>query len=503
MYKLTNKDNDKEYYINSNKTILYLYDKSLKTINRIYRDKWCSMSIEVVDDKQITKEKDLKEIIENENDFIKSCEVISSTLKPNGFFQEKDNFNIKYNFLNEFMGSETFIKSSLNNKYGDENIIDLLEKETPIIFKLLKNLFYNENNNIIINFINWLNVVGFKDKNQDIIFNFFGTNNTDEGGGRGKGVLIKLLNKIFSGLVVSVGNDTYKDKFNRDLINKKIVVFEEVEYKPLKYSFLKDRTGSSVFRVEFKGKDVIHSKNVSSWMMFSNECDLCNKITIDDRRTFLIRPNPKNGSLKREIIDFFFKGDYDDFEENLFKEVDNFIYIIRKSNGKVLSPLELKTQRYKDYFKEKSQISILEIDDIYKILINNQYKVKIYEIMETIGHLDNNYKKDIETIKKVIDLNMINHKTFTIIFKFLKDNGYILKTKTLNKEWEIMKENLLKNGFVKVVLDLQKTKNFNKFKDTIIVKNDDYLKEKQKINNILRDLFGDKIVFSEVFGCSF
>ncbi|KIM09938.1 MAG: hypothetical protein KU29_01420 [Sulfurovum sp. FS06-10] len=188
------------------------------------------MSLEI-DDKNIKKEVDLKEIIENENDFIKSCQVISSTLKPRGYFEEKDDFNIKYNFLNEFLGSETFLNSKNKNKYNDENIIDLLEKETPLIFKLLKNLFYNENNNIIINFINWLNVVGFQDKNQDIIFNFFGTNEQEQGQGRGKGILIKLLNKIFFGLVVSVSNTTYMNNFNSNLMNKKIVVFDEVNYK--------------------------------------------------------------------------------------------------------------------------------------------------------------------------------------------------------------------------------------------------------------------------------
>lgn len=502
MYKLTDKDNNKEYYINSNKTILYLYDKNLKVINRTFRDKWSSMSLEV-DDKQIKKEVDLKEIIENDNDFIKSCQIISSTMKPRGYFEEKDDFGIKYHYLNEFLGSETFLNSKNKNKYNDENIIDLLEKETPLIFKLLKNLFYNENNNIIINFINWLNVVGFKDKNQDIIFNFFGTNEQDEGGGRGKGVLIKLLNKIFSGLVVSVSNTTYLNNFNSNLMNKKIVLFEEVNYKGLRYEIIKDITGSPFFRVEYKGKEPIYSDNVSSWLMFSNECDLCNKIGIEDRRVFLIRPNPKNGSLKREVIDKFFDGDYDNFEEKLFEEIDNFIYIIRKRTGRVLSPLELQTQRYKDYFKEKTQVSILEIDDIYKILINTQFREKIIEIMEIIGHLDNNYKKQIETIKKVINLNMINFKTFSLIFKFLKDNGYISKTKTLNKEWEIMKENLLKNGFDKINVELKKTKIFDRFKDTIIIKNDYYLSEKHKINSVLRDLFGEKMVFSECFGCVF
>lgn len=39
---------------------------------------------------------------------------------------------------------------------------------------------------MIINFINWLNVVSFKDTNQDIIFSFIGTNEQNQGQGRGK-----------------------------------------------------------------------------------------------------------------------------------------------------------------------------------------------------------------------------------------------------------------------------------------------------------------------------
>ena len=39
MYKLINKNVNQEYYVNTNNTILYLYDKNLGEINRIFRDK--------------------------------------------------------------------------------------------------------------------------------------------------------------------------------------------------------------------------------------------------------------------------------------------------------------------------------------------------------------------------------------------------------------------------------------------------------------------------------
>ena len=188
---------------------------------------------------------------------------------------------------------KTFLERKNLNKYKNQNLIDLLDKEIPTINILLRNLFHNENDRMIENFINWLNVVSFKDTNQDIIFGFIGTNEIDQGQGRGKGVLIQLLNKVFSGLVVSISNTNYEKNFNSSLMNKKIVVFDEVDFKRLNYSHIKDITGNKIFSVEFKGKEPIESKNVSSWLCFSNEHDLHNKITIDDRRFFIIRPNPK------------------------------------------------------------------------------------------------------------------------------------------------------------------------------------------------------------------
>jgi len=496
MYKLIKTDKNKQFYINNNNTILYLYDKKLGEIKRIFRDKWVSMKLEILDTKNNEKlEVDIKTITEKENDFIKNCEVISSTLKPRGFFNEKDNFNIKYNYLNEFLGSKTFLKSQQQNKYNSsKSIMELLEVETPTIFLLLKNLFYNENNNIIINFINWLNVVSFQDKNQYIIWNFFGTNKENQGQGRGKGILIKLLNKIFSGLVVSVSNTNYMNNFNSNLMNKKIVVFDEVNYKNLKYETIKDITGNPLFRVEYKGKEPISSQNVSSWLMFSNEYDLFDKITVEDRRTFLIRPNPKNGSLKERIIDKFFNKNYNEFEKKLFEEVDNFIHIISLcSNNKVLSPLELQTNRHKEYFREKRQVSVSQISDLYNIFINKNFKKRLLEILDTLKKIDFYLKNDIEKIEKILSMNFINYSIFKKIFDLLQKNDYISKSQKLNKEWEIMKENLLKYNFKKITLKTRKTKIYDVYRDTIYIKKDEYELNKTKINSNLRLIFGRKI----------
>ena len=179
-----------------------------------------------------------------------------------------------------------FLKASEHNHYNikeEKNIIDLLKSETPSIYALLHNLFHNEKDEVILNFMRYLNKIAFQDNRQDIMFLFMGTAENKQGQGAGKGVLRDLLGILFSDLIVSVSNETYADKFNSELLNKKVVIFDEVDLKALKYSKLKDITGSSTIRVENKGKDALTVDNVSSWLLFTNESNLHGKIKKDDR----------------------------------------------------------------------------------------------------------------------------------------------------------------------------------------------------------------------------
>lgn len=489
-YKMKNKSNNINFFTNTNNTILYLHDNKNNIIERIFRDKWSSKEIEVINE-ETNKScfEDFNTIISNDNDFIKNREIISSTIKTPGYFTEQDNFGIKSNYLNEFLGSKTFLERKNLNKYKNQNVIDLLEKETPTINILLRNLFHNENNRMIENFINWLNVVSFKDTNQDIIFGFIGTNEIDQGQGRGKGVLIQLLNKVFSGLVVSVSNTNYEKNFNSNLMNKKIVVFDEVDFKRLNYSHIKDITGNKMFRVEFKGKEPIESKNVSSWLCFSNEHDLHNKITIDDRRFFIIRPNPKNESLKR-IIEDKFNGDFILFQNKLHSEIDNFIHIISSVEGKVLSPIQLPSNGHRNYFKERNLVSVLNISEIYKTFKSDTFKKRLFNILDTISIFENNKQKEIVIYKNILDKGYINFKVFKGVFNLLQKNDYIPKTKKLNVEWELLKERLLKNDFMIKNIDTKQTKKFERYKDIICIKKEDYEPNKRKISSQLRTCFG-------------
>lgn len=499
MYKLINKNVNQEYYVNTNNTILYLYDKNLREINRIFRDKWNSMTLLVEEEKKGDKskiEENFKNIIEEKNDFIKTVQVISSTLETTGYFEKTDNFGIKYQYLNEFLGSENFIKSKKMNKYKGRNVIDLLEKETPTINLLLRNLFHKERDEVLINFINWLNVVGFKDTNQNIIFCFFGTTQELQGQGAGKGVLVEFLKKMFSGLVCTISNKNYMNNFNSNMMNKKIVLFEEVDFKTLKYETIKEITGSSTFRVEFKGKEPIETQNVSSWLMFSNDHDLHDKIGVEDRRIFLIRPTPENGSLLRKVNSLF--GDFKSFENKLYSEMENFIHIISSVPGRVKTPNELTTQGHIDYFKSKRKVSITEINNIHKVLTNLEFKKKLYDILDNIKTLDPEYSTNIEECKNIIDLGVINYKTFCRLFDYLQNFDYINSNKKLNVEWENCKEFLENNGYIVIKVDSKPTKKMNRYKDNLLVKQENYDKNKVKILEKIKKYYGIPLIQNEI-----
>lgn len=478
-----------QYFVNTNKTILYIYNKEKNKISRFFTDKWPSMNIDVKvvnNDIESIEYLDFKNIISKDADFIKKVSAIASTVKKPAFFEEKDfDTGITSNFLNEFLGSEYFINAKDNNNFERrKNLISLMEKETPTFFMLIKNLFNNESDAVIENFIRWLRVCSFEDKHQDILYLFFGTSELMQGQGAGKGVLIDLLNKLLSGLVVSVSNSDYETNFNSNLMNKKIVVFDEVNFKTLKYEIIKNTTGNSILRIEFKGKEPINAENVSSWLMFTNECDLHERITIDDRRTFLIRPNPKNGSLLQLIKKK--KGNFEKFRADLYDETEKIVHIIAKAKGKVLSPLELMTEAKKDYFKNKSNIEMMDLRELYQFLSNREMFKKLLAVLK-----QNDLFIDKDKIS-LLKTHSINYKLFFEIYQVLWKNGLTKKESSLFA-WERLKEFSLKNGYELSSASMAETNKYKRYIDkTLLVKSGKSAKELKEIKQKIREIYGDK-----------
>ncbi len=427
LYKLQKVEVNTKYYINTNKTVLYTYNVDKNHITMTYSSDFAAskmLVIEVKKDEEVKKSETIENILKSDNDFITTVIVIASTTKNTGFFTEtNEDTGITTNYLNVYLNSVTFKEAKNNNKFNLKNntIFELIEKECPSINYLINNIFYYEKDIVKLNFLNWLNVIGFKDTKQDVLFLFQGKSIEKDGQGAGKGVLRDLLSKMFSGLICSVSNESYCDKFNSELLNKKVVFFDEVDFKRLKYEKLKDVTGNSKLRIESKGKDAIVVDNVSSWLLFKNPPELYGKINSNDRRTFIINSNSEiNNSLIELVIKPFYGGDYKSYENKLFSEVNNFIHILSLLPGKVKTPLELQTQGHYDYFNVKK--TLVDIQDIKDIFNTNSKKTIFLEFLNELQLLGDIQKGSYINLKYFLERDFYYQNVFEKIFEICQEH---------------------------------------------------------------------------------
>ena len=496
MITLQTPNDNIRYFLNPNSSILYIYNIEHHKVSLIYSNDFKANTLSVIE-KNKHKEMNIQDIIREDNNFIEVVKVIASTTKTEGNFSELDeDTEIATNYLNIYLNSRTFQNAAANNYYsinGEDNLIELLKDNTPTIYKLLKNLFHNETDEVLINFLNYLNMISFTDNKQDVMFLFKGTNEEQQGQGAGKGVCRDLLLKMFSGLVCSVSNETYNDKFNSELLNKKIVIFDELDFKSLKYSKLKDITGSGTLRIENKGKDALVVQNVSSWLLFSNDSNLEGKIKADDRRTFIIHPNPVNGSLKKEVIDPYYNGDYAHFEYRLFSEIENFIHIISLATGKVRTPLELRTEAHKSYFSANN-FNLTDIKKFNDIFLKKNSKRKFIEFLEELKTLNDISADKFERMKFYLETGFYFQEMLQEIFNICQQHQ-VANIKNRDKSRAIiktLKDELIKQDYELFNLDTsftyQRVKRRVKHKNCIRIK--DTSKQRQKeINQTIKSFY--------------
>jgi len=495
----TPNDNIK-YYLNPNSSILYIYNTEREKVQQIFANDFKATLMPVIEKKKSTEVRrymDVKEIINEDNNFIHIAKVIASTTEVEGNFVEQDeDTGIATNYLNIYLNSRTFQNAATNNHYSitcEENLIELLEEKAPTTYKLFKNLFHNESDEVLINFLNYLNVIGLTDRKQDVMFLFKGTTKENAAEGAGKGVLRDLLSLIFSGLVCSVSNETYNDKFNSELLNKKIVIYDEVEFKTLKYSKLKDITGSETLRIENKGKDALVVPNVSSWLLFTNPPELYGKIKQNDRRTFIIHPNPKNGSLKSEIINKEYGGEFNYFRECLYREIENFIHIISLATGKVRTPLELRTEAHKNYFSD-SRYSLTDINQFNDIFLNRNSKRKFIEFLEELKTLNDISEKKFERMNFYLNTGFYYQEMFEEIFTICQQHqvANIKSRDTSRVIIKALKDELIKDDHELFTLDTSFTykKEKRRVKHINCIRVKDTTKQEQKIiNKQIKDFY--------------
>ena len=463
MINFASKNITHEYYVNTTKTIIFIYSIKLKTIKRLYKSDWASTIMDVIKTNKKTNDvealsMDLDSISKEENTILKTIKAIASTTKRAGYFVETDDeIGLEQRFLNEYLNSALFIQAK-EEILEHLNPLDILKKNCPNIHKLLRNLFHNENDEVFLNFLNWLAIIAYENKRQDIFWLFKGTDEDNQGQGAGKGVFRDFTNRLLSGLVVSVNNNSYKNNFNSKLMNMKLVIFDEVNFKALNYEVVKDMTGSTSMPIEFKGKEVVITDNVASWLFFTNEYDLLKKINIDDRRCFLIHPNPKNDSLLSII------GNIEIFIEDMDKELSNFIKVLAHCDLKVINPSKLKTQAHKDYFLNLEHTAINDIKAISKLFTNSNDRDSYFDFLFQLEKLDTtiSYEKQ----RYFIDNSFSFYKLFQEIYDICLEHNIAGITAKVSPEkaWKQLREELLKVNYEDHTIDTKRTIKGNKIR---------------------------------------
>ena len=471
------------YYINTSKNIIFSHSLLANKIKRKYKSDWGATDMEV---DKINKKGDINTLIMNweditkeENSIFPVVKPIASTQKPAGFFSEiDDTIGLRQNYLNEYLNSEVFIEAKIHAQLGI-NPIDLLNTTCPNISILLRNLFHNEKDIILQNFLNWLAVIAYGNKRQDVFWLFKGKSDEEQGQGAGKGVFSSLMSELLSGLVVSVNNISYKNTFNSQLLNMKLIIFDEVNFKSLNYEVVKDMTGSDSISIMFKGKEAMITDNVASWLFFTNEYDLLLKITIDDRRCFLIHPNSINDSLSKLIPDM------EKFIQDIKSELPNLINVLAHCDLKVKKPNELRTQAHTDYFNNLDTAELNDIQSISKFFTNKNDRASYFDFLNQLEKLDS--LLDFKSQKYFIENKFSFYQAFKDIYKVCFEHkiaGISNKT-TPQKAWKQLREVLLKLDYEDYSINTRRTvdKVKTRIKENCIRLKSIEPKEQKKITN--------------------
>lgn len=445
-----------EYYVNTINTIAFAYNISAKKITRIYKSDWASIKMDVIkeDKKGEVKSQDMDwdSIIKEDNDIFTVIKPIASTMKPAGYFREfVPTIGVYQQYLNEYLNGEAFTNAKAQQLL-DINPIEILETECPNITILLRNLFFNESNEILQNFLNWLANIAYKDDRQDIFWLFKGTDEDNQGQGAGKGVFRDLMRDLFSGLVVSVNNQSYKNNFNSPLMNMKLVIFDEVNFKSLSYEIVKDMTGSTILPIENKGKEIIMTDNVASWLFFTNEYDLLKKIIATDRRCFLIHPNPINDSLSKIVPNI------EVFVKEIRNELQNFIKVLAHCELNVIRPDQLRTAAHKEYFTNQQYSQIADIKAISKFFTNLHDRESYFDFLKQLEKIDGNV--DYSMQRFFIENEFIYYAPFLEIFDVCRTHKIAsINNCSSQKAWKELREDLHKAKYEDYLLDKKSTIN--------------------------------------------
>lgn len=505
------------YLLDSTQSFLYLYCQNAKSeidfkesLIEINKEDFESTTFNIIisnfnkDDEvtsEINKDISIADLIKEykkgvEIDDFKIVKAVIKTTKDIGLNIEKESYNFTTHEFNKFFKADKFIKAKEKNifskKYEKEieekELFKIFKKECPNVFILIKNLFFKEEERIMDNFLNYLSAISYSDDNQDVIYLFKGTSEEKQGQGAGKGTLKFFLNEVLGGLVTETSNERYRNNFNINYFNKKIIILDEFDFNNKGYGFIKNLTGSNILTIEKKGKDTINVKNTASWLIFTNQYEIPKNFGVikEDRRLNIINVNPETESLAKIIHRKYKKATHMEsmkyYRDKLVKEVDKFINILGLYDNKYLKPSELKTNAHLEYFKDKKSVNIEEFE-LDKLYLQHYYK-KLKELL--LPSNNNPY------ISLMFKYNSLDYTFLTLIcdslsklynFKFQKSSLFY---------WNLLKSNGERNKLKLFKAELRENKTYKRLKREVLLVKKLTKEEEKNLKFELRELLNLK-----------
>lgn len=406
----------------------------------------------------------------NSSLFIRAKSIIDTQLNAGLYTAITKNASIKKISFNTFRNANLYTKIRANDKFNNfSNNINIFLKEfhstTPAFMSLIENLFYYENPDVIFNFLCFIHNFMFLCQRQDKYFLFFGYSSSKTGQGAGKGLLVSYLAKLIDQeLIGSITNDSYLTSFNQDLINKPLIIFDEVHLRALKYYKIKELTGSDYLRIEQKGQDAFYTKNIMSLIMFSNESTLNKDILETDRRVFLINPNPNHSSIKKIMNQF---GGEKEYLRALDIEKNNVISILyHHCNHDVKDPLNLRTVASIRYFNRTKEITVDTVKEHLELIgVNRQFRLKLLKMFEEENF---NFEYYDSEKKAILREDIITKDLLKEIANFLMSKNLYKKGFSITYFWHKSLDKAIENGIVVKKIKLKKTNYYSEFKRTLI-----------------------------------
>ncbi|MBA7523481.1 hypothetical protein ES705_15608 [subsurface metagenome] len=182
----------------------------------------------------------------------------------------------------------------------------------------------------------------------------------------GKTTFLNLMREIFKPNGIIIGMADFSSRFNSHYANKLIVAIDESKLDKREVEKIKAQSTAEYISCEFKGKDVLHIRNIQHFILTSNNLDFAYFDKQENR--FWCFEVPK---IKQQIPGLY---------QMAIKEIPAFIYyllydhkqVVPNSQSRAWFPSEIVTEHFRGALYEQTKHSCL-------YLLNNRCRTFLAE----------------------------------------------------------------------------------------------------------------------------